>query len=157
VPSGTSAYNQIGVYVGNSSTALTRDGFLNFGGAPEAFDTNNVGGNDSGLATGGTFFAGDSATATISRVGGNYTETVTDTTSGHTFSANVTPTFSPNTFLSGDLNVGLYAIEAEGSSYSVPFSSFTADVAVPEPGSITALLGLGLCGLLVVSRRRRRG
>jgi len=162
-PSAASAdYNQFGVYVGNSGTVLTRDGFVFVSSVngQNAYGTNDnpiVGPNDSGTVfSAQTFNAGDSIIASITRIGGTFAETVTDTTPGHTFTAIVTPTNPPGGFLNAfsDLNVGIYATETSGNLFSLPVTSFTATV-LPEPSTIV-LLCVATAGLFVAGVRRHR-
>jgi hypothetical protein len=155
-------YNQFGVYVANSGTVVTRDGFVfvDSVNGQNAYSTNDnpgAGPNDTGTTfSAQTFHAGDSITASMTRIGGTFTETVTDTTPGHTFTVNVTPANPPGAFLNSfsNLNVGIYATETNGNLFSLPVTSFSATV-VPEPSSMI-LSGLGLFGLAIAARRRRK-
>jgi hypothetical protein len=156
VPSGAfSDYGQIGVYVGSTSSNLTRDGFVNVGalGGAQFYGTNNTGG-DSGTAFSAqpTLTDSDILTATISRTGGVFNETVKE--GALTF--NVTPT--DPTFLNSfsDLTVGIYSTNTPGeTAFASTFDSFTATVDVPEPGTWALMLG-GVAFLFAVQRMRLR-
>ena len=142
-------YAQFGVYVGTSTTQMTRDGFLfsSILGGKAYFGVNTNGTADSNITgSGQPAFDGRTLIATISRTGGVFAETVNG--------VNVTPSLDPGLFLDGasDLTVGVYSVNTDGTKpFTASLDGFTATVA-PEPGSATLLLGS--LGMLAARRRR---
>jgi arabinan endo-1,5-alpha-L-arabinosidase len=165
VPAGAfSNFGQIGVYVGSNSASVTRDGFVfvNVGGpltGAQFYGTNNT-----GLDAGTTFSAqpgltsSDILTATISRTGGVFDETV----KVGVLTFDITPTDSTLfTSLNSltNLTVGIYSTNTPSeTAFTTPFDSFSATVdvsEVPEPGTWAMMLG-GVAFLFAVQRLRLR-
>jgi hypothetical protein len=147
-------FAQYGVYVGTSSSNMTRDGFVYANvsdtlAGTQFFGNINASGADEGdtFSAQPTFATSDTLTVTISRaagVDGAYTETVNG--------FNVNPGIDPNTILSGDLTAGVFSSNSDNSdSFVLGLDSFTATVDAPEPGTWAMLLG-GLA-MLVAFRR----
>jgi beta-xylosidase len=119
--------DQVGLYVGTSSSALTRAGTIVFG-APERYSVHSQDGRDHG----GRFFGfgfngGDGMTVTITRESGTWRYSI----DGVEWNP-----LSPPAFLDGrmDLTAGVYAVTPlNGNSKSIAIDSFSLVVATSEP------------------------
>jgi arabinan endo-1,5-alpha-L-arabinosidase len=149
--------DQIGLFVGENGSNLTRAGIITFG-TPEYFSAHTQSGSDnSGRFFGFGFNGSAGMTVTISRTAGEWQYVINGQVWNPNTEGDGTGTKVNPVYLNGlpDLFVGFYAITPLNSNPKVvTLDSFELTV-IPEPATFAALLG-GLAAAGALAWRRRR-